>query len=106
MPNLRMAIIEDAPQSTRKAPIRSRTWKQVLKRPPLPKASPDPRNCTSIASLRPPRPEPRAQSSCHTGRWPAAGIILPLPVGDRLDSEDFNRGLAGAAVGLVPLSGY
>src|SRR5919201_6650938 len=52
MPNLRIATIEEAPQSMRKAPRRSRTWMHVLKRPPLPNASPEPRNCTSIGTLR------------------------------------------------------
>ena len=50
MPNLRIAIIEEAPQSMRKAPRLSLTWKHVLKRPPLPNASPEPRNCNSIGN--------------------------------------------------------
>src|SRR5215475_3600009 len=52
-PHLRIATIEEAPQSisTLPWPVRSR-WKQVLNRPPLPKASPEPRNCRRIAALR------------------------------------------------------
>src|SRR6266702_4383970 len=47
---LRIATIEEAPQSISTLPCAARSrWKQVLKRPPLPKASPEPRNCRRIA---------------------------------------------------------
>src|SRR5579859_4062144 len=45
-------ITDEAPQSIRKllcSPVR---WKQVLSRPPLPKASPQPTNCRRIVCLR------------------------------------------------------
>ena len=47
--HLRIATIEEAPQSISTLPwaVRSR-WKQVLKRPPLPKASPETRNVRRI----------------------------------------------------------
>ena len=40
----RIATRLDAPQSTRNAPPFVVTWKHVLNRPPLPNASPQPRN--------------------------------------------------------------
>src|SRR5258708_8622422 len=48
--SLRIATIEVAPQSISTLPCAARSrWKQVLRRPPLPKASPEPRNCRRIA---------------------------------------------------------
>ena len=49
-PNLRIAISEEAPQSMRKRVFPSSTRKQVLNRPPLPKASPQPRKRSFIAN--------------------------------------------------------
>src|SRR5579883_462081 len=51
-PNLRIAIIAEAPQSTRKLAWPRSTRKQVLKRPPEPNASPEPRNFSRIAGHR------------------------------------------------------
>src|SRR5438093_5003671 len=51
-PHLRIATSEEAPQSISTLPCRWRSrWKQVLNRPPLPKASPEPRNCRRIGYL-------------------------------------------------------
>ena len=54
-PNRRIATSEEAPQSTRKRPPAASTWMHVWNRPPLPNASPVPRNrtftLTSCAAL-------------------------------------------------------
>src|SRR5579883_2560157 len=52
-PHLRIATIDEAPQSTSTLPPSARVrWKQVLNRPPLPKASPEPRNWRRMLALR------------------------------------------------------
>src|SRR5262245_35953851 len=48
--NLRSAIIEEAPQSIRYRLCDASSKKQALYRPPLPKASPDPKNLTCMAA--------------------------------------------------------
>src|SRR6266404_9959490 len=45
IPYLRIAIRLEAPQSIKNEPVSLSTRKQVLNRPPLPNASPLPRNC-------------------------------------------------------------
>src|SRR4029450_155509 len=47
--NFRSAIIDEAPQSMRYRLSVASSKKQALYRPPLPKASPDPKNLTCIA---------------------------------------------------------
>src|SRR5882724_13295594 len=52
MPSRFSAGSEVAPQSIRKLAERPVTWKQVFCRPPEPKASPQPTNCTRISCCR------------------------------------------------------
>src|SRR5207245_1832426 len=49
-----MPMSEEAPQSMRNEVRAARTWKQVLRRPPLPKASPQPTKVTSMDEQFPP----------------------------------------------------
>src|ERR1700736_323131 len=54
MPHRFMPISDEAPQSMRNEVRAARTWKQVLRRPPLPKASPQPTKVTSMDEQFPP----------------------------------------------------
>src|SRR5258708_19715855 len=74
--SLRIATIEVAPQSISTLPCAARSrWKQVLRRPPLPKASPEPRNVRRIEDFVPP-----SASSGLCGRW----RVPPLRSGSHL----------------------
>src|ERR1700679_803537 len=64
MPKRLIAIITDAPQSIRKLDVPRCTIKQVFRRPPDPKASPEPRTCTRIVRF------PRSPTKI----WP--GLIM------------------------------
>src|SRR6266566_9274596 len=63
MPQRRRAIKEDAPQSIKNVLVGALIQIQVCKRPPLPKASPLPKNLTWIVSVIGPPEEVRVTRS-------------------------------------------
>jgi hypothetical protein len=69
--NFRSAIIDEAPQSIRYRLSIASSKKQALFRPPLPKASPDPKNLTRMAIAL-----VKSRSSCRPRLLPAFDDIV------------------------------
>src|SRR6202023_2762459 len=75
IPYLRIAIRLEAPQSIKNAPALFSTRKQVLNRPPLPNASPLPRNCIRMHS----HPFDQDNARLHQPAAQVASHPLSLP---------------------------
>src|SRR5262249_38963392 len=90
MPSRSSPISEEAPQSIRKFAVWPTTWKQVLRRPPEPNASPQPTNCRCMA-----------QAFGVTRSW-AAALGEPHQQPDRHHDDGAEQEIAPCPVDRIP----